>query len=321
MCLCGLFEILIIPVGFYQGEANGKQSKRKQVKMACTNCAAACKRCDEARPCERCIKYGLVDQCQDGVRKERKKGIKRGPYKRKNKSSGSNDGTAFPSYPPQPGNADANGPEWQSTSQPGASPGTASAPATIHAVPQFGPGPPPPGAEGYYPYYYPPPHGFMPPPPPPGQEGHAEGSQAQPGPNAVVQYFSVHPGGYTPFPHYSPYPPQQQPGVPPPPQQHTMDPKKANAAHRQESEEEAEEEEEEESSPVPPTLVPVSVPVPAPSPGPSKKRTRTAKTNGEPRSKKPKTSKKEGKAKTAAKVATNNSRESDDNEPELDTTS
>lgn len=51
----------------------------------CTNCAAACKRCDEGRPCERCIKYGVADSCADGVRKERKKGIKRGPYKRKGK--------------------------------------------------------------------------------------------------------------------------------------------------------------------------------------------------------------------------------------------
>ena len=51
----------------------------------CTNCAAACKRCDEGRPCERCCKYGISDSCQDGVRKERKKGIKRGPYKRKGK--------------------------------------------------------------------------------------------------------------------------------------------------------------------------------------------------------------------------------------------
>ncbi|KAJ2958232.1 hypothetical protein NUW54_g14545 [Trametes sanguinea] len=60
--------------------------KRKQVKMACTNCASACKRCDEARPCERCVKYGLAETCVDGVRKERKKGIKRGPYKRKNRN-------------------------------------------------------------------------------------------------------------------------------------------------------------------------------------------------------------------------------------------
>ncbi|KAH9836105.1 uncharacterized protein C8Q71DRAFT_858118 [Rhodofomes roseus] len=60
--------------------------KRKQVKMACTNCATACKRCDEARPCERCVKYGIADTCIDGVRKERKKGVKRGPYKRKSKT-------------------------------------------------------------------------------------------------------------------------------------------------------------------------------------------------------------------------------------------
>ena len=60
----------------------------------CTNCAVACKRCDEARPCERCIKYGLANQCQDGVRKERKKGVKRGPYKRKAKTA-STDGVTF----------------------------------------------------------------------------------------------------------------------------------------------------------------------------------------------------------------------------------
>ncbi|KAG6881367.1 hypothetical protein C0993_001763, partial [Termitomyces sp. T159_Od127] len=51
----------------------------------CTNCASACKRCDESRPCERCIKYNIPETCVDGQRKERKKGIKRGPYKRKNK--------------------------------------------------------------------------------------------------------------------------------------------------------------------------------------------------------------------------------------------
>lgn len=31
------------------------------------------------------MKYGTADTCIDGQRKERKKGIKRGPYKRKNK--------------------------------------------------------------------------------------------------------------------------------------------------------------------------------------------------------------------------------------------
>ncbi|GAA5795605.1 hypothetical protein HPULCUR_000966 [Helicostylum pulchrum] len=42
----------------------------------------ACKKCDEGRPCQRCVKYNLTETCQDSVRKERKKGIKRGPYKR-----------------------------------------------------------------------------------------------------------------------------------------------------------------------------------------------------------------------------------------------
>ncbi|ORX57404.1 hypothetical protein DM01DRAFT_1401702 [Hesseltinella vesiculosa] len=63
--------------------------KRKQVKNACVNCQKACKKCDEGRPCQRCIKYGLSDSCQDSVRKERKKGIKRGPYKRRNQQGSS----------------------------------------------------------------------------------------------------------------------------------------------------------------------------------------------------------------------------------------
>jgi hypothetical protein len=60
--------------------------KRKQVKNACTNCQKACKKCDDARPCPRCIKYGIADTCVNSVRKERKKGIKRGPYKRRQKA-------------------------------------------------------------------------------------------------------------------------------------------------------------------------------------------------------------------------------------------
>ncbi|KAI0761311.1 hypothetical protein BD413DRAFT_248023 [Trametes elegans] len=69
----------------------------------CTNCASACKRCDEARPCERCVKYGLAETCVDGVRKERKKGIKRGPYKRKNRNgSGEPVIEGEPAVPPPP---------------------------------------------------------------------------------------------------------------------------------------------------------------------------------------------------------------------------
>ncbi|TFK48937.1 hypothetical protein OE88DRAFT_444506 [Heliocybe sulcata] len=99
--------------------------KRKQVKMACTNCAAACKRCDENRPCDRCQKYGIADTCVDGTRKERKKGVKRGPYKRKRKPEES-----------------------------GMDPGSAPPPIS---------GYPPPG-EGYYPVYYAPPPGYAPAP-------------------------------------------------------------------------------------------------------------------------------------------------------------
>ncbi|KAI7886521.1 hypothetical protein K492DRAFT_177311 [Lichtheimia hyalospora FSU 10163] len=73
--------------------AQGKP-KRKQVKNACVNCQKACKKCDDGRPCQRCIKYGLQDTCVNSVRKERKKGIKRGPYKKRKQDGGSTDGSA-----------------------------------------------------------------------------------------------------------------------------------------------------------------------------------------------------------------------------------
>ncbi|CAO1634041.1 unnamed protein product [Sympodiomycopsis kandeliae] len=63
--------------------SNGMRPKRRQVKNACVNCQKACKKCDEGRPCSRCIKYGLTDTCMNSMRKERKRGIKRGPYKRR----------------------------------------------------------------------------------------------------------------------------------------------------------------------------------------------------------------------------------------------
>lgn len=59
------------------------RSKRRQVKNACTNCQKACKKCDDARPCLRCVKYGIAEECIDSLRKERKKGVKRGPYKKR----------------------------------------------------------------------------------------------------------------------------------------------------------------------------------------------------------------------------------------------
>jgi hypothetical protein len=76
---------------FAPGMVNASQpqirSKRRQVKNACTNCQKACKKCDDARPCLRCVKYGIGEECVDSQRKERKKGIKRGPYKKRDGKS------------------------------------------------------------------------------------------------------------------------------------------------------------------------------------------------------------------------------------------
>lgn len=47
------------------------------------NCQKACKKCDDGRPCQRCIKLGLTATCTNSPRKERKKGVKRGPYKKR----------------------------------------------------------------------------------------------------------------------------------------------------------------------------------------------------------------------------------------------
>ncbi|KZV61323.1 hypothetical protein PENSPDRAFT_659002 [Peniophora sp. CONT] len=63
------------------------RAKRRQVKNACTHCQKACKKCDDARPCLRCVKYGVGEECVDSVRKERKKGLKRGPYKKRDGSN------------------------------------------------------------------------------------------------------------------------------------------------------------------------------------------------------------------------------------------
>ncbi|KAI9508573.1 hypothetical protein F5148DRAFT_879965 [Russula earlei] len=161
------------------------RAKRKQVKMACTNCATACKRCDEARPCQRCQKYGLADSCVDGVRKARKVGIKRGPYKRKSKLSAP-ETSPYPGFPP---NGEGS---WAATSDQteGAPPG-----ATPAIPPQYLP------PEGYWPYpYYPAPPGYVPPP----SEGHANGDGATHGqPPHHPAYYPIHPG-YPAMPMYPP---------------------------------------------------------------------------------------------------------------------
>ncbi|KAG6333196.1 hypothetical protein ID866_5893 [Astraeus odoratus] len=172
-----------------QPPANGQRPKRKQVKMAaniatlpkCTNCASACKRCDEARPCERCVKYGIQETCVDGVRKERQKGIKRGPYKRKNKNS--NTEASFTA---------TNGEqEWQANGTSSSNPPPGPAPAPAPAVPHF------PTPEGFYPLFFPPP-GFV----PPGHEGGAPPEGTPNGtsqPPAVVSYYPISPPGYFPY--------------------------------------------------------------------------------------------------------------------------
>jgi len=53
-------------------------TKRIQVKNACVNCQKACKKCDERRPCERCVTYGVESTCRDSARKERRRTTKGG---------------------------------------------------------------------------------------------------------------------------------------------------------------------------------------------------------------------------------------------------
>ncbi|KAJ8654817.1 hypothetical protein O0I10_009538 [Lichtheimia ornata] len=80
--------------------------KRKQVKNACVNCQKACKKCDDGRPCQRCIRYNLQDTCVNSMRKERRKGVKRGPYKKRGDEGGSSTGydlpvgSSYSSHPP-----------------------------------------------------------------------------------------------------------------------------------------------------------------------------------------------------------------------------
>ncbi|SMQ49542.1 unnamed protein product [Zymoseptoria tritici ST99CH_3D7] len=48
------------------------RSKRKKARRACFACQRAHLTCGDERPCLRCIKRGLQDQCHDGVRKKAK---------------------------------------------------------------------------------------------------------------------------------------------------------------------------------------------------------------------------------------------------------
>jgi len=59
------------------------RAKRRQVKNACSACQKACKKCDDGRPCNRCVLYNIGEDCVDSQRKERLKGHRRGPYKKR----------------------------------------------------------------------------------------------------------------------------------------------------------------------------------------------------------------------------------------------
>lgn len=72
------FPLTDVPMAMPKPSAAGRnrpQAKRKQVKNACVNCQRACKKCDDMRPCSRCVKYGMAATCVDSARKERRRGV------------------------------------------------------------------------------------------------------------------------------------------------------------------------------------------------------------------------------------------------------
>lgn len=75
-------------------EEDGSKKRRSQVKIACIHCKKSCKKCDEQRPCQRCVRIGFSMNCIDAPRKIRKRGFKRGPYKtgRRESEDGFDDG-------------------------------------------------------------------------------------------------------------------------------------------------------------------------------------------------------------------------------------
>jgi hypothetical protein len=234
---------------FAQGVVNTSQpqirSKRRQVKNACTNCQKACKKCDDARPCLRCVKYGIGEECIDSQRKERKKGIKRGPYKKRDGKSellsttllinacilpfslATGRATSTADTQPDPAPPPSIGMPLPGVPPAGGTPPAASFMGPIgYPIPLYGqytpmPGVPKPGeASPYHPSYYVP---VQPPPPShPGQEHEGPGY-----PLPSHQYYPYLPYGTVPYPtpyivsHHRPempvimQPHAQYPGYPP----------------------------------------------------------------------------------------------------------
>ncbi|KAL6309182.1 hypothetical protein BKA93DRAFT_815063 [Sparassis latifolia] len=196
--------------------AQPPRTKRRQVKNACTNCQKACKKCDDARPCLRCVKYGIAEECIDSQRKERQKGIKRGPYKKR-------DGKSVTQAIPMPAAMAAPTPT----------------PPIPYMTPvgyppgffgQYSPGPPKPGEAIYYPQFY-----LAPVPHAPQTLPHPNGQDGEPFPHAPLYsatFLAPYAQPYaTPYmiprppdgqmmmppapPHYAPYPPPQYLSKPP----------------------------------------------------------------------------------------------------------
>ncbi|KAI0262948.1 hypothetical protein BC834DRAFT_1043205 [Gloeopeniophorella convolvens] len=190
---------------FAPGVVNAAQppirSKRRQVKNACTNCQKACKKCDDARPCLRCVKYGIGEECVDSQRKERKKGIKRGPYKKrdgKSRATSANEAQLDPVAPPHMG-----------TPFPGVPPASGTPPAMSFMNPvgypppvygQYAPPLPPMHKPGEAPTYYPPPYYMVQPPPPPPPNQEHEGGGYPPPPPHHQYYPGYLPYGSVPYP-------------------------------------------------------------------------------------------------------------------------
>ncbi|KAG8787790.1 hypothetical protein FRC15_007730 [Serendipita sp. 397] len=151
--------------------ASGMKLKRKQVKNACTNCQKACKKCDDERPCGRCVKYGISDDCSDSVRKERRKGIKRGSYKKKSGEELDPAAQLLPAYSAQLYS------QWAAAAMSAASAASASGKPTEGAA--------------YYPY-------FIAAPIPQGEGGEGSANAAIAGANAYMaqMYYGGYPPGY-----------------------------------------------------------------------------------------------------------------------------
>ncbi|KZP29986.1 hypothetical protein FIBSPDRAFT_778142 [Athelia psychrophila] len=179
--------------GDLETSSQSSQSKRRQVKNACINCQKACKKCDDARPCLRCVRYGVSEECVDSQRRERRRGVKRGPYKKRDGKDPERIGDS-PDQDTSPGPPGVNTLESSSSGPPPA--GAFMTPVTFgpgfygqYAMPQTGqPGEAPPT---YFPQFY----IAQPPQPPPNPDGNPQ-AYSQP------QYFPAFVpfgGGYAPY--------------------------------------------------------------------------------------------------------------------------